>query len=285
MKKEKGANFINKEEFKFIGLSRSGNHAIINWIIEQINGSYCFLNCTEPKYNPFTSARPLNDEGITYTSNIPDFNLEQEQSGNFSKKDYLLYSHEDCFLGSVNHRLFQQNKQEWIGETENSKNILILRDPFNLFASRIKANLLLGHHTHGARPISFKILKKIYKQHAKEFLGKKNNLKNKVPINYNHWVQNEEYRKSIAEELKIPFSDKGFEQVSNVAGGSSFDGVELSGNANRMKLHDRWKNYEHDESYWELFDDELVDLASEIFGDIPPAQHLQKKSENHLISS
>lgn len=268
---------IQKNEFRFVGLSRSGNHGIINWLISQIEERYCFLNCAEPKYNPYLTARPLKEEGKVYQTNISNFNLEKEQKKNFSEKDYLLYNHEDCFLGPLNNKIQQEDRQKWVGLSKNKRDILILRDPFNLFASRIKAGLIRGHYTHhGARPISTLTLKRIYKQHAREFLGEKNYLKNKLPVKFNSWTSDKEYRRKITEELDLTFTDKGFKEVSVVAGGSSFDGVKLSGRANQMSLNSRWRKFAHDEEYWSLFDEEMVELAQKIFGDIEPVQYYLK---------
>lgn len=282
MYSEKTTSTIQDNEIRIIGLSRSGNHAIINWIINQLQGRYCFMNCAEPKYNPYFTSRPLSEGGNSYLTNILNFDLEKEREGNFTLKDYLLYSHEDCFLGAMNNRHFKENRREWVGATAAGKDLLILRDPFNLFASRIKSGLITGHYTHhGTKPISVLTLKRIYKQHAREFLGKKKYLKNRVLINFNRWTSEKEYRKAIAEKLNISFSDKGFTEVMNVAGGSSFDGTDFCGNANKMDLNNRWKEFASDESYWSFFDEELVELAREIFGDIPAIDHFYryKKSE------
>lgn len=268
---------INRNELRIVGLSRSGNHAVINWIISQLQGSYCFLNCTEPKHNPFLTARPWNDKEEVFQTNISDFNLQKEQVGEFSEKNHLLYSHEDCFLGSLNKKSFLDNRKQWIGPSELQRDILIVRDPFNLFASRIKSGLILGHYTHhGTRPISTLTLKRIYKQHAGEFLGRRKAMKNKVGINFNVWASKKEYRWQIAEKLNIPFTDVGFTEVPGVAGGSSFDGTRLSGQAHKMNLNDRWKKFASDESFWELFDPEIVELSIEIFGETAPASYYRE---------
>ncbi|MDT0676619.1 hypothetical protein [Autumnicola musiva] len=267
-------------EFRIIGLSRSGNHAIINWIINQLNGKYCFLNCTEPKYNPFLTARPLTEEGEVYQTNIENFDLEKERQGNFTSKDYLLYNHEDCFLGPLEKTNKSQHKI-WVGNSLHQRNIIILRDPFNLFASRIKSGLLRGHYPgHGGKPISILTLQRIYKQHAREFLNGKY-LKNKVLINYNSWTSSSQYRRQIAQDLEISFSDEGFNEVTEVAGGSSFDGTSFSGKAQKMNLHDRWKKFAEDKEYWAMFDSEMIELTKKIFGNIPPVAF----AERYLNSS
>jgi hypothetical protein len=51
---------LNRVEIRVIGMSRSGNHAIIDWVLSQARGRMCFLNCAEPGTNPFRSARPVS---------------------------------------------------------------------------------------------------------------------------------------------------------------------------------------------------------------------------------
>lgn len=283
---DKNRNAPTQErEIRFTGLSRSGNHAIINWVIKQLNGSYCFLNCTEPKRNPYYTARPLNESGKVLETNLENFNLAAEQNGNFDKKNYLLYSHEDCFLGPLQHKVFKNDHDSWVGKTQKFNDVLILRDPFNLFASRIKSGFIDGDHTPPkAQQVSTLTLKRIYKQHARAFIGEKNLLKNKVTINYNRWAASPEYRREVAKHLQILFTDRGFEEVAQVAGGSSFDGIQLSGNASAMKLNSRWEQYAEKEEFWELFDDELVELSSRIFGNIAPVEYYRKRFSKNVAA-
>ncbi len=259
--------YIQQQEFRILGLSRSGNHAIINWLINQIEGKYLFLNCTEPKFNPFDTSRPLDNEGRSFLTNLEGYDLQEEQKGRFFRKDYLIYNHEDCFLGPVNRASQKKKMEKWLGSSRVQRDILILRDPFNLFASRMKAGLINGHYTHhGVRPITTATLLRIYKQHAREFLGEKHYLQNKVLINFNMWCSDKSYRRQLCRELRVPFHDTGFEQVPSVAGGSSFDGTDFSGSSHRMALFDRWRQFATEQQYWSLFDDEVARLAERIFG-------------------
>ncbi len=47
---------INKKEFRFVGLQRSGNHAVINWILSQCKGEKIFLNFAQPYNNPYKTS-------------------------------------------------------------------------------------------------------------------------------------------------------------------------------------------------------------------------------------
>jgi hypothetical protein len=132
--------YVNGTELRIVGMSRSGNHAIINWIIRQAAGRLCFLNCAEPKSNPFASARRLV-HGAPYIVNYDGFDIAAERRGILSRKAYLLHSYEDCFLGTVNSRSFAVCHEAWVGASCRRVDVLILRDPFNLFASRRKANI------------------------------------------------------------------------------------------------------------------------------------------------
>lgn len=261
-------DIINKNEFRITGLSRSGNHALINWILAQVkNSSFCFVNCAEPKQNPFSSARPLGEGKDGIYTNLPEFSKPNEEKGDFQKKDYLIYSYEDTFLGPLVHRSFKKQRENWLGNSENRKDILLIRDPFNLFASRIKAGFLLTDKPHRREQISWKVLKRIYKQHAREFLGEKKYLGNAVKINYNDWVANKHYRETISEQLEIPFSDEGLFELSRVAGGSSFEGTSISAEELHKKVESRWENYKDNRQFWDLFDEEIADLSHRIFGE------------------
>jgi hypothetical protein len=103
--------------------------------------------------------------------------------------------------------------------------------------------------------------------YAEEFIGTTNKLKNnKVVINYNLWRKDQSYRKAIANELHLNFSDKGLDKVSAIGGGSSFDGMNYSDDAGSMKLFDRWQNYTSVEGYLDLFKDKkIIDLSKKIF--------------------
>ncbi|HET7313646.1 hypothetical protein [Salinisphaera sp.] len=249
--------YVNQTELRIVGMSRSGNHAIINWIMAQLPGRFCFLNCAEPKFNPFESARTLM-HGRPYIANYDTFDIEAERRGDFSRKDYLLHSYEDCFLGLLNNRRFAQAHDRWVGASRQRIDVLILRDPFNLFASRRKA---------GIGGVTTRIGQRIWKQHAREFLGLRRYLNDPlVAINYNAWTGNPAYRRDLAARLGLAFTDAGAHATPVFAPGSAFDAPD---DADRRRLLQRWRHYAEDSDYRELFDGEMVGLARRLF-ELPP---------------
>lgn len=140
----------------------------------------------------------------------------------------------------------------------------------NLFASRIRS---------GFGEVSMAIALRIWKQHAREFLGLRRYLKQRrVLINYNRWVAERCYRREIATDLAIEFSDASIGQVPAAGNGRSFDGRRHDGNAHRMSTMERWKHFAGDATFTKLFDDEVHALSRRIFGDIGYAPSRRSRS-------
>ena len=250
---------MNRHEYRIVGMSRSGNHAIIDWILSQASGRTCFLNCAEPQSNPFVTARPL-DSGRSIIANFSEFDVKAELDGEFTDKDLLLVSHEDCFLGTLAKGTYEDHHATFVGSSLERRDVLILRDPFNLFASRIRGEF-------GC--VSTKTALRIWKQHAREFLGVRRYLRHpRVLIDYNRWASQKPYRRKIAEQLGLQFSDSSLEKVPEAGNGSSFDGRRYDGRATGMRILERWKHFIDSEAYAAIFDHEAYSLSKRIFGDI-----------------
>ncbi len=259
------AETVNENEIRIIGMSRSGNHAIIQWIQAQARGRVCFLNCTEGKTNPFVTARPLEDDVCCQTNYDPFF-LTAERQGRFSRKDYLINSHEDSFLAYACSDAYEEFHDTWVGPSRNRYDILILRDPYNLFASRRYAGMAENSEQTALR---------IWKQHARQFLRKIRRLKhNPVLINYNRWSQEKAYRGKIAEQLGLTFTDACKEKVARCYAGSSFDGTRFDGQADRMRVLERWRHYRDDPGFWAVFDEDTHAMSRKIFGDVVDEEYL-----------
>lgn len=260
-------SIVNHRETRIVGLSRSGNHAIVEWIRRQAEGRVCFLNCVEPKTNPYQTARPTGD-GRRGLASYSEFDIEQEAAGCLSKKDLLIFSYEDCFLTMVCHRDFERHHDQWLGASRQRFDVLILRDPFNLFASRLRSQYT------GVTP---KTMVRIWKQHARQFLGERNYVTQEfLPISYNRWTADAGYRRQIAEQLGLRFNDAGSTRVPATGGGSSFDGQRFDGVANVMDVFGRWRHFQDDDEYRRLFDAETLRLSKSIFGSVEDSEEFQR---------
>jgi hypothetical protein len=144
-----------------------------------------------------------------------------------------------------------------------------MRDPCNLFSSRIrKASLLKNHPAYPKHtgPAMNRVLK-LWKSHAREYLGLTNHLENKVCIYFDSWFSNQDYRQSIIRKLNLEFTDSGFSKVSQEGGGSSFDKTHFDGSTRIMDVLNRQSYLTDPERYLLeniLADDELRELAHRI---------------------
>jgi len=86
-------------------------------------------------------------------------------------------------------------------------------------------------------------------------------------VNYDRWCRSREYRRSLADQLELPFTDAGFEDVTGFGGGSSFEGTEFDGQASAMHTDRRWVEFRNDPEFQALFrDPQLIELGLSIFG-------------------
>lgn len=247
---------VNKREIKAIALRRSGHHAIIDWLIAHFNGKVYHIN---------DISRVKNLKSNSYFYKINDKEKKLELSGNFIKKDLFISNFEDLGFIDVQNTI-KYSKFYPRGNSDEVFNLLILRDPYNLFASRyklVKESARTGWKTNLVSERN----QYIWIQHAREFVGKTDFLENKILINYNRWCLNLEYRKSIIESLGLRFTDQNFKKVSTHGGGSSFDKNKFNGSADKMNLDERWKYIQNLPEFKNFFDGEMYELSKEIFKD------------------
>ena len=272
-------DIANKCEIRVAGMQRSGNHAIINWIMRLCSGKICFLNNVDPLKNPYLTYKDKNLKNI----DEDEFEKDKEKSGRAIKKDYLIYSYEEHPLQDSFNREFEKNHDKFLGKSSKRFDVLIIRDPYNFFASRIKLEEfgILNSRIHLIDEKSKKVVANLWKDYAKEYLGKTNYLKNnKIVISYNKWNSDKNYRKLLAKKFKLKFKDLKDEHMSKYGPGSSFDKFKYKGQAHKMKVLERWKVFKDYPFYRSIFEDkELVGLSDKIFGKIPGTDALSRKQE------
>lgn len=246
--------YPNRTELCVAALQRSGHHAIINWISANSAGPACFLNNCRPNVNPFLMCS--GDERIE-----------------LSPRDLLMYNYEDSQLTEVFPPDFLNNKTKWFGKSARSIYVLVLRDPFNNFASKYRWAINGTKWTPQMEWVTG-ALPALWKSYAKEFVGLTDFIPApKVFINYNRWFTDDKYRDEIASRLGLISADQGLTEVAKWGPntwGDSFDNLNLEGRANEMKVLERWRYFGQDKVFKDLFrDTELLSLSEEIFGVIP----------------
>jgi hypothetical protein len=287
----------NNIEIRVFGLQRSGNHAIVSWIVEQYKGKkICFLNnVRHGDSNPFLTASQK------YTYDMGEVPIKELAN---TVRDVLIYSYEDdvkklrntdSFLSSVYCQEFELNRQTYLGESIQKIEAIVIRDPYNFFASRLKKLDSLTGIKDIETIVSF------WKELAREAIAiEKNPEDSRVVINYNRWFSDKDYRQHLSKRFSGVFSDASLQRVSGLGGGSSFDEKtfdkslsvrdivrkwdkffqpstyrkvgsylkKLRG-AKQMKVLERWQEMKQDPRLAKLLEDrELLHLSREIFGEI-----------------
>lgn len=234
-----------------LGLSRSGNHAIADWIFAQAARPKLFLNCAEGGTDPFASCRPLAT-GKGWRAE-PD---DADALTRHAERSLLIHSYEDSPIGYVLSDRLRQCHDAWLGPSRRRVFLLVLRDPFNLFASRRR----MGRNL----PTDF--ARDLWKSHARAALDPARLLPaDSQVVLYNRWSADRAYRQHLADALGLDFCDRAADQVPSCAGGSSFDGTDYDGNAAAMATQDRWRHFADEEEFTGFFDSEMVELSERLF--------------------
>lgn len=234
-----------EKEIRFVGLQRSGNHAVINWILKQCEGDILFFNDVD-------SVDPLDSSRI------------MQGDINSDCLECLLYSYEDRLLNAIARPGFYPENNSRHTNVRKRYDVLVIRDPFNFFASRSKHAVVLSGESNYISGLS---VPNLWITYAKEYLNETSYLKNnKIVINYNRWCVSRSYRKKIAENMGLVFTDRGFSEVTNYGSGSSFDELKFNKEANMMKTDSRWANFKNSQEYVSLFSDkQIVEYSNKIF--------------------
>lgn len=211
-------------------MRRSGQHGVINWIVENAESAEHYDDC-----------QFLGDKGIIKRAGGRVITKATFQNIKTFRRLLTVVNGED-----------QQVKDfsNWFPERVPYKQAVLLRDPYNMMASRIK-----GGHT----KIGFPADLEMWKQLAMDAL--KDNI---FIIKFNNWFQNIEYRKTLASTLgfSLPFMDLGLQKVGK--GTSSFDGGKFNGKAQEMDVLNRWRQIP--QHLWGHFDNETNELCMKHFG-------------------
>jgi len=221
----------------FYGLIRSGNHAIIFWMLHNLGEIREIKDVKKLFYKE--SYRKFWYTGYNYYFN----NVTRSQVINFPREyNLLIKSYEDIIPDST---------------SENS--FIILRDILNGIASRHKA-YGLGLAPNNKYLTDIDVIIDMWKKHFEIILKKQNG------IIYNKWVIDKKYRDEVSIKLNIPNKIDDISFVPYIGYGSSF--ILFNKEPDNYSYLTRYMQHKlPDEIIHKLVeDDELVNIHKEFFG-------------------
>lgn len=233
-----------KRFYRILGMRRSGNHAIINWLMGQLPGPVVFLDNMQ-QHPPLDTPNKKVALGLGRPS--------------------LVVSHEGRELNNF----FMNYDEGLFGKARTKYTLLILRDPYNWLASWYAWQDELGILFRKDRHYQQYTIN-LWKEYARLYIQcvKGKGAEEIIPVNYNKWTADVGYRQQLANHLGLKFTDKGRNKMSINGYGSSFDGMAYNGRASQLNVLERYKKFENDAGFQALFDEELKQLSAAIYPEI-----------------
>lgn len=257
----------NDIEIAVVAQQRSGHHAIINWMRCNMNVPSVFINNCYSVGNPLLFNQSANQIVPPDIQEKP-FDLDKEQKGKLTFKSCLIYNYEDQRLPYIKFYQHKINRVAWLGKSRRFYKVLIIRDPFNLLASKLKWSK--GKQNAPSLANLF-FIKNQWKRYAKYYLEHYKQDNHIVCIDYNSWFAKEAMQKKYAEQLGLASYNKGLKKVSQYGPKeqiTSFDSWKKGTDAQNMKVMERWQFFQEDENYLKLIaDKELIELSQELYAD------------------
>jgi len=254
-----------------LALKRSGHHGVITWLAHQLKAPVYFFSNVKHFANPFEPAAyaVTHREAWRLEKHQQFANLPAQPKKLRERIDAgapVIVSFDDFRFSAQRRRDWHKNQSELAGASRRPiKYIVSLRDPFNNSASRLQC-----HQTYDE---SFFTADWNVVEHWKEYarVAVKPPNEQFIGLNYNRWFTSVDYRRSLAGQLEVPFSDAGLNDMLLYGKGSSFDQCAFAGNAQAMRVLERWRGFSADEKFLSAFrnDSEMVDLVLQLFGDDP----------------
>jgi len=262
--------YLTNKEIHVCGLQRTGQHAILTWIIGHF-GKVFWKNGMTPKQDKCDRCLNDGDWWRFDTEKRPDFSWDVCKNVDMDQEAIIMGTEYTWPSLDMNPRIPKEREElaASMGCDQFSKEqhyVLVLRSPYNHLASWLKMK---------GPAFMAKRFSSCWIAAAEEFLGETNKLPSpKVCVNYDKWFMNEDYRKDLSKQLNIPFSDKGLNTIMHIGHkkvwGSSFDLMKYNGEAQKMKPTERWVAYKDDAFFLgQMKDKRLRELSEQIFGEFP----------------
>lgn len=266
------------------GLSRAGNHLITNWFGHLCEGPTLYFNNAPLPHDREITLHPSQmGSAEIYWYKHPDFDDICVRDDDRYRAvwggsdediivDTLMISFENHTIDKLGELTFAESIQH-----EEAYLLLVVRDFINWAASCFKR---------GGRDF-VKKQSETWINHAYQAVlprEKRPALKgftaSTIDVIYNYFVIDEEYREFIASQLDISedelsfnldLAEEAMDQVQNIGGGSSFDGLEMDGKGSEMQVLQRYEAFLDNKEFTDLYDtyDEVRVRYNQLFGPPP----------------
>lgn len=255
----KALNDSGAKVWRFFGIPRSGNHAIIEWVMKNIDdGTLVFLN---------NCGRGSPSEAFSYTNFDRGNGVEKHRGNIYREKnrhytrlaeaiehaENIVVSYEIFPVDTASTQALWQDSKMTSDEVQDT---FIIRSPLNLLASCLKR--IENETTHKNR-----IAVKTRNFLADQFSQYSGYLKRyeddpESCVIYDLWGADEKYRAEKLRHLGIDAVNTDLGQMTSAGGGSSFDrGQEIS----TISTSKRWIGLETNEFFNEAVNDMVTDQS------------------------
>lgn len=261
----------NRLEIQVFGLRRSGNHALLSWLVANLPSPAHFLNNVDPFSDPFTGFH--NATMPNTVTILKQMGAEQLEAIRVAPKDSLVYNYEHLPLAQLRDRPLVPDHDAMLGSSARTVRLLILRDFWNWMASRAKQFVNRGVEDAARLQRSLAHEATLWKQYAREFEGRTQLIERDgfVAVKYNEFVASADARQALLDTLGLPVRTLSIDYVPDLGLGSSFDGTSFSGQAQKMDVGGRWKYLAEEPllsallAQWRA-DEELRTMNGRLFG-------------------
>lgn len=230
---------------KFFGLQRSGNHAIINWLIGLDQDRTLFFNMVRPGESLLDkpSGVSLPEGTKAYATRVDGKIVIQPDYLDWFKCEggRLLLSYENYPIGRFSQSFLDQPAINLFGNPYNNINFLVIRNPFHMLSSaeRMIHPIMRNNGKDEkwlANVLETRLL--LWKSYAFLHLHSSSITRGGfVSFVFDWWVKDKGYRDKMASKMGYDNKDKFIDFISDAGKGSSFSGSKLG---ERNDVLSRW---------------------------------------------
>jgi len=223
-----------RRDIAVIGMKRSGLHAIAAWIREHAQVPMNFVN------------------DVPRTAELPaEARVElADPSGSY---------HEEQAVYTIEDRPFESAASIVHRRGRNDLLVLVIRDPLNLFASRVRflreRGDQLRYRDYPTRCVFAEHIgaeRLVYTDHVTHARAGAPS----AVVVYNAWVLAPDYRRKVGAELGLlPTCEDALGEVQPYGGGSSFTGEEQGGEELHAAVLRRWEGMRDDQGFQPYLED------------------------------